>query len=49
MRPCPKKRAALPMGAGKTMAMLVRAIWQIVRRSSRDLPISTTGYVRISD
>jgi len=29
MRPCPKKRAALPLGAGKTIAMLVRAIWQI--------------------
>ena len=30
MRPCPKKRAALPLDAGKTIAMLVRAIWQIV-------------------
>jgi uncharacterized protein YjiS (DUF1127 family) len=30
MRPCPKKRAALPLGAGKIMAMLVRAVWQIV-------------------
>jgi uncharacterized protein YjiS (DUF1127 family) len=30
MRPCPKKCAALPLDAGKTIAMLVRAIWQIV-------------------
>jgi uncharacterized protein YjiS (DUF1127 family) len=30
MRPCPKKRAALPLDAGKTIAVLVRAIWQIV-------------------
>jgi uncharacterized protein YjiS (DUF1127 family) len=30
MRPCPKKRAALPLCAGKTIGMLVRAIWQIL-------------------
>jgi len=30
MRPCPKKCAALPLDAGKTIAMLARAIWQIV-------------------
>jgi uncharacterized protein YjiS (DUF1127 family) len=35
-RPCPKKRAALPLSAGKTIALLVRAIWQIVG-SRKDL------------
>ena len=30
MRLCPKRRAALPLGAGKTITMLVRAVWQIV-------------------
>ena len=30
VRLCPKKRAALPLGAGRTIAMLVRAVRQIV-------------------
>jgi len=30
IRPYPKDRAAMPLGAGKTVSMLARAIWQIV-------------------